>query len=84
MAQRNVEFTQKAVDQYAALPPHLQAKFDKQLAYLLANLRHPSLKAKKYDETRDIWQARVDQNHRFYFQIRRDTYTILTIIPHPK
>ena len=84
MAQRKVEFAQKAVDQYAALPTPLKAKFDKQLGFLLANLRHPSLKAKKYHEARDIWQARVDQNYRFYFQIDRDTYTILMIIPHPK
>ena len=48
------------------------------------NLRHPSLHAKKYDATRDIWQARVTRGWRFYFQIEGDTYTILSLIPHPK
>jgi len=50
----------------------------------LTNLRHPSLRAKKYDEAQDIWQARVDDDDRFYFQIEDDTYRILSIIPHPK
>jgi hypothetical protein len=34
----------------------------------------PSLRAKKYDEAQDYWQARVNRDWRFYF----------TIIPHPK
>ena len=61
-----------------------QAKSDKQLAFLLSNLRHPSLRAKKYDEANDIWQARVDDGYRFYFQIDGETYLLLSIIPHPK
>lgn len=61
-----------------------QAKFDKQLVFLLSNLRHPSLRAKKYDEKNNIWQARVDDDYRFYFQIEGDTYLLLSIIPHPK
>jgi mRNA-degrading endonuclease RelE of RelBE toxin-antitoxin system len=76
--------TDKAVRDYNTLPPVLQARVDKQLALLLQNLRHPSLRAKKYDETRDIWQGRVNQAYRFYFQILGDTYEILAIIPHPK
>ena len=40
--------------------------------------------AKKYDEARGIWQARVTLNWRFYFTIEGDTYTLLTIRSHPK
>ncbi len=69
---------------YQKLSPERQAKFDKQLAFLLSNLRHPSLPAKEYDEANDIWQARVDDDYRFYFQIEDDTYILLSIIPHPK
>ncbi len=66
------------------LPPALRARFDRQLANLLRDLRHPSLHAKKYDETRDIWQGRVTDSWRFYFRIVGDTYVILSIVPHPK
>jgi hypothetical protein len=46
----------------------VQKAFDKQVQLLAANLRHhPSLRAKKYDEACDIWQARVNRNWRFYF-----------------
>jgi len=56
-------------------------KFDKQLGYLLKNIKHPSLHAKKYDESEDVWQARIDQNIRFYFIISDDVYILLNLIP---
>jgi mRNA interferase RelE/StbE len=76
--------TDKALRDYDALSPMLQARVDKQLGLLLQNLRHPSLRAKKYDDTQDIWQGRVNQGYRFYFQIVGDTYEIVAITPHPK
>jgi plasmid maintenance system killer protein len=48
------------------------------------NLRHPSLRAKKYYEAEDKWQARVNQDWRFYFRIVGDAYIITDITPHPK
>lgn len=77
-------FSRRFIRQYAALSAQRQARFDKQLDLLPANLRHPSLRAKKYDEARDIWQARVDAAYRFYFQIQGNTYQLLSIIQHPK
>jgi hypothetical protein len=56
----------------------------KQLGFLLNQLRHPSLRAKKYDEANHIGQARVNRNWRFYFVILGDEYVILSIIPPPK
>ena len=69
---------------YARAPQQIQRAFDKQSALLLQNLHHPSLRAKKYDERRNLWQARVNQDWRFYFLIQNDGYLILDIIPHPK
>jgi mRNA-degrading endonuclease RelE of RelBE toxin-antitoxin system len=77
-------FSQRFLRQYAAFSQERKAKFEKQLGFLLVNLRHPSLRAKKYDEANDIWQARVDDDYRFYFQIEGDTYRILSIVVHPK
>jgi plasmid maintenance system killer protein len=42
------------------------------------------LRAKKYDERLNLWQARVNQDWRFYFPIQNDAYLIVDIIPHPK
>lgn len=69
-----VAFSERASRQYTALAAGRKARFDKQLGFLLSDLRHGSLRAKKYDEGEDIWQARVDRSWRFYFQIRGDTY----------
>lgn len=76
------KFTKKFDEAYHALPSEVQKKFDKQLRYLLINMRHPSLRAKKYDGTKGIWQARVNGHYRFYFQIQGDTYGILNIRKH--
>jgi plasmid maintenance system killer protein len=39
-----------------------------------------SLRAKKYDEKNDLWQARVNDDWRFYFRM----YRIEEIRKHPK
>jgi hypothetical protein len=54
------------------------------VVFLADNLHHPSLHAKKYDESKDRWQARVNKGWRFYFNIVGDTYIIRDIVPHPK
>jgi hypothetical protein len=51
---------------------------------LLENLRHSSLHAKKYDESKDLWQARVTGAWRFYFLIQDDIYLMTEIKVHPK
>lgn len=56
------------VRQLKKLPRVVEEKFYKQLAYLITDLRHPSLRAKKFDETQAIWQARVDDHFRFYLK----------------
>jgi hypothetical protein len=47
------------VRSYDAASTRVQKAFDKQAILLLQDFRHPSLRAKKYNETRGIWQARV-------------------------
>jgi mRNA interferase RelE/StbE len=69
---------------YAKAPRQIQRTFDKQSLLLLQNLHHPSLRAKKYDESRGLWQARVNKDWRFYFLIQNDAYLIVNMIPHPK
>ena len=73
-----------ALESYLNAPLAVQKAFDKQTAFLAGDLCHPSLRAKKYDEANDRWQARVNQDWRFYFKIIGGTYYILDIIPHPK
>jgi mRNA-degrading endonuclease RelE of RelBE toxin-antitoxin system len=80
----SVRFLPSAQNDYDALPVRLKRAVDKQLGFLLRDILYPSLRAKKYDETNDIWQARVNNDYRFYFRIAGDEYRILRVIPHPK
>ena len=79
-----VVLTDRAVEALKDAPTAVQRAFDKQLRLLETNLLHPSLRAKKFSESEDIWQARVTKGWRFYFKIESDTYIIVRIIPHPK
>lgn len=79
-----VFFTPHFHRSYHALPEKIQNAFEKQLTLLLENLRHPSLRAKKYDESTGMWQARVTKSYRFYFTIEGDAYTLHDVISHPK
>ena len=65
-------------------PAAVRKAFFKQVKLLERDLRHPSLRAKKYDEAQDRWQARVNRDWRLYFTIVDDTYIIVDIIRHPK
>jgi mRNA interferase RelE/StbE len=71
-------------DYRGGAPRAVQRAFDKQARFLVNDLHHPSLRAKKYDEANNLWQARVNRDWRFYFRIDKDSYTIVTIVPHPK
>ncbi len=53
-------YTKRFLESYANAPPPIQRAVDRRIALLLQTLRDPSLRAKKYDEARDIWQARVN------------------------
>jgi mRNA interferase RelE/StbE len=79
----NVLYSPRFQTQYDQAPANVRKAFDKQVKLLVENVRHPSLRAKKYDEANDIWQARVTRAWRFYFTIEGDTYHLHTMIPHP-
>ncbi len=79
-----VVLSDRAIESLGGAPPNVRRAFEKQLRFLVSNLQHPSLHAKKYDKSNDRWQARVNQNWRFYFTITKDTYCIEDVIAHPK
>lgn len=76
--------TDRAQNDYDALISRVQKLVDKQIDFLLKDIQYPSLHAKKYDESKNRWQARVNQEYRFYFQIDGDVYVIIAIMKHPK
>jgi len=79
-----IEFNKRAAKQYNKLPKHIRSKADKQFLYLLSDFRHPSLNAKLYNGTSNLWQARIDKSYRFYFYIVDPHYVVVALINHPK
>jgi mRNA interferase RelE/StbE len=77
-------YTERFQKSFRGAPEVVQKAFAKQARFLTVNLHHPSLRAKKYDEARGIWQARVNRDWRIYFLIEGDTYYLLDIMAHPK
>ena len=80
----NVHLSRRTIEVLATAPLPVQKAFIKQINFLVRNLAHPSLHAKKYDEANERWQARVNDDWRFYFTIDQDTYRITELMPHPK
>jgi mRNA interferase RelE/StbE len=79
-----VDYLPRAHKALQDAPEPVRRAFFKQVNLLANNLSHPSLHAKKYDESRDLWQARVSKGWRFYFHIVGGTYLIRDVVPHPK
>jgi len=77
-------YSKTALEALQRIPARIRKAFYKQAGFLLNDLHHPSLRAKKYSEADDKWQARVNKGWRFYFKIINDIYFIEDITPHPK
>lgn len=75
-------FSKKFTKQYSKLPLSTRNKFDRQIQYLLQDLRHPSIHAKKKQGAEDVWEGRVDRFYRFTFSISEDVITLRAIGPH--
>ena len=67
---------------YKNLPRIIQEQCDKQLAILLKNPHHPSLRTSKIQSFKDIWEGRITKSIRFSFQILEGIYIIRRIGKH--
>lgn len=67
---------------YKKLPDRLKKQVEKSLRFLIGNLSHPSLRAKKIKSRENIWEARVAKDYRFSFEIRGDTCILRRVRKH--
>jgi mRNA-degrading endonuclease RelE of RelBE toxin-antitoxin system len=68
---------------YKKLPSKIQKLIDEQLMMLLDNSRHPSLRVKKMQGHKSIWEGRITQSYRFTFEKINDIYVIRRAGTHP-
>jgi len=69
---------------YNKAPRKIQEAFDSKRTSCSPTSTTLLCGAKKYDESRDLWQARVTRDWRFYFTIEGDVYPLHEIRIHPK
>ena len=75
-------YTDRFAKRYRNLPDQIQARVDEQLALLLENPRHPSLRSKKMHGVGNIWELRVTGGYRVTFQIQEGAYLLRNVGTH--
>lgn len=69
-------------ERFKCLPKKIKKKCKKQLKLLLYNYRYPSLRTKKIEGTKNIFEARVDKRYRFTFQVNHEYYILRVVGDH--
>jgi mRNA-degrading endonuclease RelE of RelBE toxin-antitoxin system len=64
---------------YVGLPAGIKNRTDKQLALLMTNPQHPSLRLKKVRGTDNIWEVRISRGYRVTLTIAGDTLVLRRI-----
>lgn len=68
--------TKRFKKDYKKLPPNLQKRTDEKLRYLLQDITHPSLRIKRVQKYKDIFEGRITKGYRFLFAINSDGYIL--------
>lgn len=74
--------TKKFKKEYKKLSEQIKKATKKQLGLLLSNPNHPSLNIKKMNDSRNIWEGRINESYRFTFQIQDNVYFLRKIGRH--
>jgi len=67
---------------YKKLPSSIQKRIDEKLKLLVRNLSHPSLRVKRVQKYKGVFEASITRNYRFFFQITTEGYILLRIGKH--
>ena len=78
----NLVFTPRFVHAHRRLGSDARVRADKALRLLMSNPRHPSLRLKKMHSAQDVWEIRVDRDHRMTLRIEKDCYVMRNIGKH--
>jgi len=67
---------------YGGLPGDILKRLDAKLRLFAANPFHPSLRSKKMEDPRSIWEVSVSMNYRFTFSRQGDTIYLRRVGTH--
>ena len=55
---------------YKKLPASIQKRTDEKLRFLVQNVSHPSLRVKRVQKYKGVFEGRVTKDYRFFFNSR--------------
>jgi len=67
---------------YKKLPSPIQKRTDEKLKLLVQNLFHPSLRVKRVQKYKGVFEGSITKDYRFFFQITTKGYILLRIGTH--
>lgn len=67
---------------YLHLSADIQKRLDAKLNIFITNPFHPSLRSKKMEDPRGIWEVRITMNYRFTFMRDGDTIILRRVGTH--
>ncbi len=67
---------------YKKLPASIQKRTDEKLKFLVQNVSHPSLRVKRVQKYKGVFEGSVTKNYRFFFQITTEGYILLRVNKH--
>lgn len=67
---------------YASLPRDIQKRFDEKIVLFVSNFFHPSLRVKKMEDSRDIWEGRLTIHYRFTFSRQGNSIVLRRVGTH--
>jgi len=62
------QFSRRFKKEYSNLPKEIQKTFDQKLQLLLQDMSHPSIRVKKIQGTKNLWEGSVTMKYRFTFE----------------
>ena len=67
---------------YKKLPASIQKRTDEKLKFLVQNVSHPSLRVKRVQKYKSVFEGRVTKDYRFFFQTTTEGYILLRVDKH--
>lgn len=77
-----IELTERVKADYQDLPGHMKKKFKKQLRFLAANPRHPSLRIHPIRGSSGYWEFYIDDKYRCVFRREGNVYYLVAAGSH--
>ena len=71
-----MRFTKIFERDYKKLSVEIKKRLDKQLIFLLENIKYPSLRVKKVKGYYNVWEGRITKSYRFTFEIKKEIYFV--------